>query len=162
MSRARNSFHPCRFAISSRTLGAEFTLRDVFQARHSHTYSQDLRLHGSCQERLVSFIYGELNPQFASLRERIRGVRMLADLETHLLEVGGERGRLAAIDCLIGGLAVNCYLEPGLSTHRPPAQSQNDDAASGRHDKRGLWQQLSAVHHERLSSDERPTVTRQQ
>ena len=40
-------------------------LNDVLQARDSHADSQDFGLHRASQERLVSFVGGELNPQLA-------------------------------------------------------------------------------------------------
>jgi len=46
-------------------VGPELALRNVWQAGDSNLASQNLGFDGSGQKELVSFVGGELNPQFA-------------------------------------------------------------------------------------------------
>src|SRR5437763_734422 len=75
-------------------VGPELSLNDVFQAPDSHADSQDLGLPGASQERLVSFVGGELNPQLASGCEHVQRVRKVFGLEALISKMDRERSEV--------------------------------------------------------------------
>src|SRR5260370_19445805 len=63
----------------------EFPACDALQTSDSHRNPQNLGLHGTLQECLVSFVRRELNLKLAFRRHRIHGVRMFFGAEALLL-----------------------------------------------------------------------------
>src|SRR5579864_6258481 len=88
---------PLRIAV-----GPKFALCDVLKGSNSRTDAQNLGLDGPSQERLISFVGGELNPKFASRRLSIQRVRIFFDFEALLPEMRGKLGETRGNDHDIG------------------------------------------------------------
>src|ERR1035437_8700724 len=72
------------------SVGPELAPGDIFQASDPYPDTQDLGLNGPGQERLIPFVRGELNPEFASRGRGVQRVRMFFGSKALLPKMQGE------------------------------------------------------------------------